>query len=61
MTNEEWVKSLSTIELCKHLQCCNFCAYADSEERCTDESICSDGILEWLTEEHKDKTPPHGV
>ena len=52
MTNEEWVKSLPAEELCLCLQSCYFCAYADSE-RCTDEAICNDGILEWLEQEHK--------
>lgn len=53
MTNEEWLKSLSADKLCEKLVCCNFCAYAD-DERCSDDTVCSDGVLEWLTKEHDD-------
>ncbi len=54
MINEEWLKTLPTDKLCEMLICCNVCAYA-KDGRCTDETECRDGILEWLKGEHNDK------
>lgn len=53
MTNEEWLKSLPADKLCEKLLYCGICAYAD-DERCSDETVCSDGVLEWLMKEHND-------
>ena len=57
MTNEEWLKSLESKELCNFLagpSTCDYCAYRNNRKRCMHVVCCEDGVLEWLEQEHKD-------
>ena len=56
MTNEEWLKSLESKELCKFIAApspCDYCAYRNNRKRCMHVVCCEDGVLEWLEQEHK--------
>ena len=57
MTNEEWLKSLESKELCKFIAApspCDYCAYRNNRKRCMHVVCCEDGVSEWLKQEHKE-------